>query len=120
MGRITEHYLERDGARCLLRLVVEGSAVLDVLTDDNTLRHCRALLSEVRDGLLEHPLGSFGPFTATLSLTAGSQSATIMVDGPELEYAFRGGQAAGIYVDAQELAIVLSGHLASAEAAPSA
>ena len=114
MGRITEHYLERNGGRCLLRLVVEGSGVLDVVTEEATLRSCRALLSEPRDRPLERRLGSFGPFTVTLSLTARSQEAAIMLDGPDLDHAFQGGQAAGLYVDAQELAHVLAAHLASA------
>jgi len=100
---ITERYLERDGDRLLLRLVVHGAAALDVLTDAPTLSGARAAVERAgAHGLLEYRLGSFGPFDVTMSTTDG-RTVALAVDGPDLGRAFRGDQAIVFYVDRAEI-----------------
>ena len=99
---ITERYLERDGERLLLRLVVHGAAALDVLTDAVALDAARILLAQPAAGLAQCHLGTFGPFPAALRLSRDDQAA-IAVDGPDLGHAFRGDQAIVFYFHRQEL-----------------
>jgi hypothetical protein len=105
---ITEYHLESDGERLLLRLVVDGHAALDVLTDRPTLLGADATLrGAVRRGLVEHRLGSFGPFGVVVS-TTDARTVAIAVDGPDLGPAFRGDQSMVLYVDRSELLEVLA------------
>ena len=101
---ITERYLERDGERLLLRLVMHGAATLDVLTDAEALHAARVLLAQpsAAAAIAECRLGTFGPFPATLSRCRDDEVA-IAVDGPDLGRAFRGDQAIVFYFRRQEL-----------------
>lgn len=61
------------------------------------------------DGMCGHEsirLGSFGPLDVTLSVSKTMVS--LMIDGPELDHAFAGGQGAGIYVSRDEMLKALS------------
>lgn len=103
---ITEHHLERDGERLLLRLMVHQAAALDVLTDRDALRAAAAMLGADSDaGLSECRLGTFGPFDVVVS-THGAQIA-IAIDGPDLG-AFRGDQSVVFYVGRDELLEILT------------
>ena len=104
---ITESYAERSGDDVLFRLAVDGSAVLDVLTDDATLAACREMLRGSAGRMEEIRLGSFGPFHVTVATNALDSTVSIFVDGPTLDDRFRGGQAAGVYVRREDLLNVL-------------
>ena len=104
---ITEHYLERDGERLLLRLLVDNSAALDVLTDQDAIRQAIEMLQRSDAGFQEHRLGSFGPFNVVVS-TLSQGRVAIAVDGPHLGSAFRGDQSMVLYLDRDELLGVLS------------
>jgi hypothetical protein len=106
---ITEHHLEQDGDRVLWRVMIDGSAALDVLTDHDTLARAHmALVSAPRRGLVEERLGTFGPFSVTMSFTELSQVA-VAVDGPELGPSFRGNQAIVFYFTHEDLLAALQG-----------
>jgi hypothetical protein len=100
---ITQSSLEQAGDRLLLRLAVDDTAVLDVLTDAPTLSSARAAIEHAPErGLTEHRLGSFGPFDVTLS-TTDDRRVALAVDGPDLGNVFRGNQAIVFYAGREEI-----------------
>jgi hypothetical protein len=99
---ITRRYLERDGSRLLLRIVVNDCAALDILTNPESLAGARAVLSTAASGgLSEYRLGTFANLDVTICTTDPGTIA-IAVDGPDLGEAFRGNQAIVFYVELNE------------------
>jgi len=110
---ITEHHLEQDGDRVLWRVVIDGAAALDVLTDHETLARARtALANPHRRGLVEERLGTFGPFAVTMSFSEENQVA-VAVDGPDLGTGFRGTQAIVFYFTHEGLLAALQGKISA-------
>ena len=100
---ITQRHLERDGDRLLLRLAVHDAAVLDILTNAPTMASVRSALERAPDrGFIEHQIGTFGPFTVTLSIS-NRDGVALAVDGPDLGNGFRGNQAVVFYVGRDEM-----------------
>lgn len=106
---ITQRHIERDGDRILWRILVNEVAALDVLTNAEALTRARIALEapQGRGGLLEEPLGTFGPFDVTMSRTGGESRVALALDGPDLGSKFQGNQAMVLYLDAKELLTAL-------------
>jgi hypothetical protein len=99
---ITQRYLERDGSRLLLRIVVNDSAAFDILTNPESLAEARAFLSAAASrGLEVYRLGTFANLDVTIG-TTDPRTVAVVVDGPDLGAAFRGNQAIVFYVELNE------------------
>src|SRR4051812_23397019 len=99
---ITQRYLERDGSRLLLRIAVNDSAALDILTNSERLAAARAILSAAPSrGLTEYRLGTFADLDVTMS-TTDARTVAVAVNGPDLGSAFRGNQAIVFYLELSE------------------
>jgi hypothetical protein len=100
---ITQRYFERDGEKVLLRIAISETSVLDILTTDEDLARCRQLLlSTPLESTETIRMGSFGALNVTLTVSR-DDSATILIEGPNLGDAFRGDQVAGAYLDRVDL-----------------
>jgi hypothetical protein len=96
---IEDHDIRRRDGIVLFGIAL-GDAVLDVVTNDAQLEQCIDFLQKPHDAMADIAMGKFGIYPVTLVVTR-EHVAVIMIDGPDFEESRN--QAAGIYVDKNEL-----------------
>ena len=95
--------IQRRGDDLILGFAVQN-AVLDVVTDPQTIANCLALLESPHRGSVDIQMGRFGPFPVTLNLHH-DDSVSIFIDGPDFDKSRC--QSAAIWVGKTELQTIL-------------
>ncbi|HMN42548.1 MAG TPA: hypothetical protein PKE29_17035 [Phycisphaerales bacterium] len=82
--RIQDWQLQRKADRLLLGLAT-SVAILDIETDDSTLRSCAELLRSSPPSRKDLPIGKFGSFQITIATGPGvaDETTKLWIDGPK-------------------------------------